>query len=244
MAEVGEPPAPVGEGDSPLPRPRDLVAALRLLTALPMEGPEHQSEAFSRAALFFPVVGLMIGALLAGLRGLMGSRLHGWVLSIALVTVWETLSGAELLRLQWRGWNAEPDDRGLAAAATVISLVTKVVCMAQPSGSRPAALLFAPMLARWSMVVIAVGARDADAPARKFNAAIAFREFAWTSVFTFTVVFAIAEAFGIFVVVSTAALTLAVRSLAHRWTAGVSWRLLLLAGQGIESFVIVLFALL
>jgi cobalamin synthase len=243
MAEVGEPPAP--EERAPLPRPRDLVAALRLLTVLPGKGPDHRSEAFARAALFFPVAGLLIGVLLASLRGLIGRRFPGWVLSVALLAVWETLSGVGLLRLQWGRWGIGRNRASLTAAATtLISLLAKLVCMAQPGGSRLAALLFAPMLARWSMVVLAVGARDAGTPGRKFNAAITFREFAWTSVFTFTVVFAIAEAFGIVIVVGTAALTLAVRLLAHRWMAGISWRLLLVAGQGIEAFVIVLFTLL
>ncbi len=238
-------PAPAQEGDRPrLPHPRDLSAALGLLTALPLPRPDYRSDAFARAVFFFPVAGLLVGLLLAGVRVLIGGRLSGWTLGIGLIAVWEGVARAALLRV-WKNGTARWDrGRAAAAAGALIGVAIKVVCLAQPGGSRPVALLFAPLLAGWSIVVIAVGARDADAPGRKFNAAITFQDFAWTSVLTFAVVFAIADAFGIVIVVGTAAVTLAVRLLAHHWADGVSWRLLLVAGQGVEAFVLTLCAVL
>ena len=123
-------------------------------------------------------------------------------------------------------------------AITVAVLVIKVVLLATHVAGRPAALLFAPLLARWAMVVLAVGARDAAAPSRKLNAAITFREFALTSVFTCAVVFTVAEAFGILLVVGVAALTLALRLLQHRQPGGTSWPLLLASAELVELLVL------
>ncbi|HVO27493.1 MAG TPA: hypothetical protein VMW56_28100, partial [Candidatus Margulisiibacteriota bacterium] len=103
---------------------------------------------------------------------------------------------------------------------------------------------FAPLLARWSLVVLATGVRDAAAPGRKFNPAITFREFALASVFSFAAVFAVAEAFGILLVVGVAALTLMLRLAVHRWVGGVSWRFLLACVESIELFVLAICALL
>jgi cobalamin synthase len=125
-------------------------------------------------------------------------------------------------------------DRILIAALLVI----KIVLLARYAASRPAALLFAPMLARWAMVVLAVGARDAAAPSRKLNPAITFREFAFTSVFTCAVVFTVAEAFGILLVVGVAALTLVLRLLRHRRPGGTSWPLLLASAELVELLVL------
>ena len=49
---------------------------------------------------------------------------------------------------------------------------------------------------------------------------------------------------GMLVVVCVAAVSLALRLLAHRWRGGVSWRFLRASAAGIEAFVIALFALL
>jgi adenosylcobinamide-GDP ribazoletransferase len=154
--------------------------------------------------------------------------------------------GNQPLQWAWRDSAGEfysPAMRRGRLFAMIICTVAKVLALAVPASTRPAALLFAPMLARWGLVVLMVGARDAAAPAQKFNTAIAFREFALASVFSFVALFAVAEAFGIFIAACVAALTLAIRLLAHRWWGGVSWPLLQLTAQLIETTVLVLFAL-
>ncbi|HJV97259.1 MAG TPA: hypothetical protein VJ608_14535, partial [Albitalea sp.] len=130
-----------------------------------------------------------------------------------------------------------------AFVALGVIAATKSACTAA-AAARPAALLFAPLLARWALVVLATGVRDAAVPGRKFNPAITFREFALASVFSFAAVFAVAEAFGILIVVAVAALTLTLRLSVHRWVGGVSWRFLLACVEGIEMFVLAICALL
>ena len=230
MSEQGDTPA-----DAPLPRARDMVTAFGTLTVLPLPRPHPGSEAFGRAALFFPLIGLLVGALLVGARW-MAAGLPSWWAAVVVVGVWEGLTGAPLLRAF-----------GLSGpgAFTVLGLivVAKTACTAA-AGARPAALLFAPLLARWALVVLATGVRDAAAPGRKFNPAITFREFALSSVFSFAAVFAVAEAFGMLIVVAVAALTLTLRLSVHRWVGGVSWRFLLACVEGIEMFVLAICALL
>lgn len=212
------------------PQPRDVLAALGTLTALPLPRPAPGSEAFGRAALFFPVAGLLMGALLLGLYWLMVGRLPAWWAALGVAAVWEAVSGPPLLRAHELGGAA-----GLALLGVLVA--AKTACTA---AVRPAGLLFAPLLARWALVVLATGVRDAAAPTRKFNPAITFREFALASVFTFAVVFAVADAFGVLLVVSVAAVTLGLRLLAHRVGGGVSWRFLLASAEGLELLVLVL----
>ena len=84
-------------------------------------------------------------------------------------------------------------------------------------------LVFAPLLSRWSMVVVAFSARAArlGAAGPRYMPDLTFREFALASVFTFAVTFSATEAFGIFIVVIVAAITVVLRLLWHRWLGGV-----------------------
>lgn len=224
--------------DDGLPRLGDLWAAIGWLTVVPLRRPARTSDAFGRATVFFPAVGLLLGAGLAALEPLLAARLPGWSTAILMVALWEGATGGALLR-------RSPDDaarRFAAAVPTAIILATKVAALAVATPGA-AALLFAPMLGRWSMVVLAVGARDAEAPGRKFNSTITFREFALTSVCALAIVFSVTEAVGILVVLCVAVLTLVLRLLAHRRWRGISWPLLVADAEGVEALVLALFAL-
>lgn len=208
------------------PQLRDLQAALGMLTALPFDRHDIRSGAAAPATLFFPVVGGLIGLLLVGSNRLIAAHLPPFVSAIILVAIWEAVAAGS--------GEAAPGYRLFLA----VVLLAKVALLAAHITSRPAALLFAPLLARWAMVVLAVGARDAAAPARKLNAAITFREFALTSVFTCAVVFTVAEAFGILLVVGVAALTLGLRLWQHQRLGGTAWRRLLASAELVELLVL------
>ncbi|MFI5395431.1 MAG: adenosylcobinamide-GDP ribazoletransferase [Candidatus Binatia bacterium] len=221
------------------PRWQDFLNAVALLTLAPLPRPDRRSEGFGRATLFFPLVGLLIGALLVGLNAVIAGRLPHWLAGIALVAAWEALGRAEVFR-------ACLDEGRAGVPVTMASgalLLVKTVAVGATTAARPAALLFAPMLARWCMVVLAVGTRDAETAGRKFNSSITFREFALTSVFTFGVVFGMAQAFGLFVVLCAAGACLVLRLLSHQWANGVSWRFLLASAEGIEALVAAIVAL-
>ena len=235
MEDEREPAPPLEAERLPLPRLQDLLAAAGTLTALPLPRPNPGSEAFGRAAVFFPVIGLLIGAVLVGAHWVVSRHLPPWWTAALVVGVWGAMTGAGLVR----AWAAHAEI-GVVVIGGLVA--TKLVCTAA-AAARPAALLFAPLLARWALVVLATGVRDAAAPGRKFNPAITFREFALASVFAFAAIFAIAEAFGILLVVGAAALTLGLRVAVHRWAGGVSWRFLLACVEAIEAFVLAVCAL-
>jgi hypothetical protein len=82
-------------------------------------------------------------------------------------------------------------------------------------------LLFAPMLARAAMVVLAVGSRAARTDGRqvKFAPEVTFNEFALASAATFAAVSLAADFLGLVLVLATAVLTVALRVFFH-WRFG------------------------
>jgi len=228
---------------------RDLAAALGLLTRLPLRQPAPGGEAFARATIFFPLVGLGIGAVLLAVNWLVMGHLRAWVAAVVLVACWEGLSrpprlcGAATETDQSRA-RCESRARWMMRALSGGLIAAKICCLSLRIGSRPAALLFAPMLGRWSMVVLAVGARDAHDPGRKFNPALTFREFALTSVFSCAALLTVAEAVGLLIMVCVAGMSLAGRVLTHRWTGGTTWRMLDTSARAIEVVVLFLWAVL
>ncbi len=226
----------------------DCRVALGLLTILRAERPEDSSPAFARATLFFPAAGLLIGVVLAALNWLLGDHVPPRWSAILLTAMWEGLAAFEPIRACGVVSRTEPHPRvvhtwslgGRGAAVMGAVMAAKAACLAAAVAARTTTLLFAPLLGRWAMVVLATGARAAAAPDRKFNPAVTFREFAITSVFTFAVIFAIADGAGILLVAGTAGVTLGVRLLLHRWCGGVSWRLLLVSAEAIEITVLLL----
>ena len=73
---------------------RAFVLALQLLTRLPIPSPAAPPRPadMGRAVLFFPVVGLLVGAILAGLPTVLGPVDPG-VLAALVLTVWILLTG-------------------------------------------------------------------------------------------------------------------------------------------------------
>ena len=151
---------------------RALVLALQLLTRLPVPsaGSPPQPQELGQSALFFPVVGLLIGALLAGvhfaLRGIDPD-----VLAALLLTIWVFITGG--LHLDgladtadaWIGGQGDrdrtlaimkdPRSGPIAIVVIVLLLLNKLAALQalSPSGAG-AALLLAPALGRAIIVLL------------------------------------------------------------------------------------------
>ena len=150
-----------------------LRLALSFLTILPFHAPKAQATDLGRAAGWFPTVGLILGALLAAAHWGLGQLFPPLLGAALLVAVWAALTGG----LHLDGL-ADCGDGLLAAVSPerrleimrdprlgtfggvslCLFLLLKVFAVAAlPPSSRSAAyaLLLAPALARWLMLLAA-----------------------------------------------------------------------------------------
>lgn len=140
-----------------------LAGAVRFLTVLPAFERGRRSEERADPTLWFPVVGMVLGLLLFGLRLLLPAE---GLLAAALVLVaWTTLTGG----LHEDGW-ADCADAALApmdrerrlqvlkdprvgAHGLVALCLLLIVRLASIEEAPPWALLVAPVVGRWAMVL-------------------------------------------------------------------------------------------
>jgi adenosylcobinamide-GDP ribazoletransferase len=147
---------------------RPFLAALRFLTILPLPGTDRLSDAdWGRATAWYPAVGLLLGALLAGLAWGLGRLWPDGLSAALLLAAWVLLTGG----LHLDGWAdccdallaAVPPARRLeilrdvhagafALAGTVLLLLVKYAALASLAGPiRWPGLLLVPVLGRWAM---------------------------------------------------------------------------------------------
>lgn len=149
---------------------RGFLAALQFLTVLPLPGDHQPGETdWGQATAWYPAVGLLLGALLAGLDWGLRWLLPGGVAAALVLVAWVALSGAlhldgfvdccdallvpvsrerrlEILR------DVHAGTFGIVGA--VLLLLTKYAALvALPAAIRPAALFLIPTLGRWGMTI-------------------------------------------------------------------------------------------
>jgi len=144
------------------------LAALQFLSTLPVPGTRTLQEAdWGRATAWYPAVGLVLGAILAGLDWVLGRVLPGGVAAAVLLLAWVGLSGAlhldgfvdccdallvptsrerrlEILR------DVHAGTFGIVGV-TLLLLLKYTALAALVDGNRLPALLLIPTLARWGM---------------------------------------------------------------------------------------------
>lgn len=152
------------------------LAALRFLTTLPVPGaglagdatsPASRTTDWARATAWYPAVGLVLGAILAGLDWGLGQVFPVGVAAALLLAAWITLTGA----LHLDGFTdccdgllaPVPRERRLeilrdvhagafGIVGVVLLLLIKYAALASlPGGIRLPALLLIPTVARWCM---------------------------------------------------------------------------------------------
>jgi adenosylcobinamide-GDP ribazoletransferase len=144
------------------------LAALQFLTTLPVPGARDLRDTdWGRATAWYPAVGLVLGAILAGLDKVLGSVLPGTVAAAVLLVAWVGLSGAihldgfvdccdallvpasrerrlEILR------DVHAGTFGIVGVALLL-LLKYTALAALVDENRLPALLLIPALARWGM---------------------------------------------------------------------------------------------
>jgi adenosylcobinamide-GDP ribazoletransferase len=220
---------------------RDCVAAVAFLTRLPFPGRAIDRSAVARGALFFPVIGLGLGAL-AGAVARLGSSLGDQRLAALLAAglLLAVESPAQLsavgrcLRTRFRmrregGSSREvehPAAFGASTRAATLALATleALAVLAIPAGARSVALMLALLLSRWAFVVHVYGSIPAagSGDAESLTAGVKFREFGTASVTAMGLTLALADATGLVLLLAVATLSVALRVLAHHWFGGVN----------------------
>ncbi len=147
---------------------RALLAAVQLLTTFPVSG-SFGARDMRRAVAWYPLVGLMLGAVLAAAGGLGGAvNIPEPVLAVLVVALWALLTGGLHLdgladtgdglcsaRPRERALEIMRDSRigamGVLALIFVLGLKTAVL-FSLPATEWPAILLLAPALARCGLL--------------------------------------------------------------------------------------------
>ena len=145
------------------------LAALQFLTAIPLPGRrEFGPEELGRSTGYFPVVGLIIGLILAGLNWLLGLVLPSAVVSALLLVSLAVITGLMHLdgfvdtcdgiaghKTVEDRWQVMHDSRAGAfgIVGVVLLLLVKYVSLNSiPASLMMVTLIFMPVVSRWAMV--------------------------------------------------------------------------------------------
>ncbi len=238
----------------------DFCSAVRAITILRL-GTEAPPERIDRFALFYPLIGFLIGITLWLLDWTLRLVLSQEMTSVFLVAALAILSAGRhldgfantadgLIGFRGREWalatmRARPLG-SFGAAALFFLLILKVRgfdLLAEQT--RTLGLLLAPMLGRWAMVVVAHGSREAapQGEAARFAPRIGSREFAVASVVCFVLLLALAQALGLVVLIVVAALTVGLRLYFHHRLGGITDQSIGAVAETVETIALVVFAL-
>ena len=145
------------------------LAALQFLTSIPLRWPREASPGeLGRATVYFPVVGVIIGLILAGLYWLLSFILPSAVVNALLIVFLVVVTGALHLdgfvdtcdgiaghRTVEDRWQVMHDSHAGAFGIVGVVLLLLVKYVSLSSISAPlmmATLIFMPMVSRWAMV--------------------------------------------------------------------------------------------
>jgi adenosylcobinamide-GDP ribazoletransferase len=224
-----------------------LAAALRFLTVLPLRG---VLAPLGESALFFPLVGLGLGGVLVLVDRAAAPLVPGLRTTLLVATL-AALSGGRQLRGLARAVPAlsrggDDQEMGVPGAVAVgIVLLLKLATVgALRATTRTMALLYAPMLARWSMVVLAFGSRPAGpGEGSELVRTVKFREFGVATVSALWVALANGAARGLLAILVLAVVTICCRILVHARLGGVTDDLLGAIVEVNETLVLATFTL-
>ena len=220
------------ESETNLPSLRELlfeaVLAVATLTLWPIldERSQGTSAERSRAMVFFPIVGFILGVVLAIFDSAIGVALGPVARSLATLMVAAGLSLglanrglADTVEVLRRG--TRPASTGLTrigplgAIASIAAFSFEVWCLARiaDDSGRAAAIVMAMMLSRWAIVPIGYGLKPLEhwGLGIPYEGGISFREFAVSSVVALGLTMGLYQNVGLAVIVALALTVLAMR---------------------------------
>jgi adenosylcobinamide-GDP ribazoletransferase len=157
----------------------DILAAFQFLTRLPLVRLNYKPDALVRAAKFFPLVGIAVGAGGAGIYGLLSPHLPAAIVALLIVLFATLVTGglhedglADAADAFGGGWNRQQileimkDSRvgSYGALAIVFSVAGRILLLTHlPSACLIQYVISADVLCRWTMLPLAAalpGARE------------------------------------------------------------------------------------
>ena len=192
------------------------LAAFQFLTSIPLPGRREVSpEELGRATTYFPVVGLIIGLILAGLNWLLSLILPPAVVNTLLIVVLVVITGALHLdgfvdtcdgiaghKAVEDRWRVMHDSRAGAfgIVGVVLLLLVKYVSLNSiPEVFMMATLIFMPVVSRWAMVyaIFAYSYARPSGLGTAFKQATRWPQFTAATIITFAVAVALFPFFSI-----------------------------------------------
>jgi adenosylcobinamide-GDP ribazoletransferase len=241
----------------------ELPLALSFLTILPVIDRRPASdETVAASFAWFPIVGFLIGVALVGEDWLLAFFFAQVIRSVLIVISLTVITGAVHLdgladtadalgagRDRERALDILHDSRvgTFGASAIFFDLTLKILALSTLAGHRRyAALIFAPMLARWAMLIVAAGLpylRASGSGSTLLSGQISGARTAVVAIFTLVVMLMIGEVHTITVAIAVAiAIVYAMRSFYRRWLGGVTGDLIGACGELVEIAVLVTMA--
>ena len=182
------------------------LTAIQFLTSIPLPLKRQLSPAqLGRATVYFPLVGLIIGGILAGLNWLFNLFLPAGVVNVLLIVALVILTGALHLdgfadtcdgmaghKTVEERWQVMHDSRtgAFGVAGVVLLLLVKYVSLDNiPPDLMTAVLLFMPVVSRWAMVCAIFAFRYArpEGLGTAYKAATRWPQFTVATVFTLAI---------------------------------------------------------
>ncbi len=236
---------------------QELGAALLFLTGADRDRLDHARVA--RGGAFFPLLGLVLGALVALVVVALEPPLPRALAALAAVALLALTSRgafpAALGRVAGTALGRAPDPlaaldaRGaggvLGVLVLLLVLAAKWGALATLGGSTLGlAVVLATVLGRWAIVVQAYGSLPArpDGLAAVFVREMQFGQFGVASVSAMALILVLSNAIGVVLLVSAATATVGFRIAAHRWLGGVAATTLDAAAELAETVVLLLCA--
>ena len=236
----------------------DFLTALHFLTIIrPRRELSFDAGACRRSAIFFPLIGLFIGALVWGVDWLLRPVLPTTVLSIVLVGLLAVVSRGVHLdgvvkSAEALFGGADPTGRMPARGPLgILTLFLLLACKVRAldllfGGYRDIALLLGPMLGRWACVVMAYSSRPArtEEPGTTFVHGVQFNEFALASLIALGVLFTLIEIAGIALVLPLGGLIIGFTLFCNQRLGGVAGEHWGAMAELVETATVCLFVLL
>ncbi|MBI5565734.1 MAG: adenosylcobinamide-GDP ribazoletransferase [Chloroflexi bacterium] len=148
-----------------------LLFALGFLTSIPVRTPAPQPGDLGRAGVWFPIVGLFVGAILAGAHYALNQVFSPLLSAALVVALWAALSGglhldgladcgdgllAAVSRERRLEIMRDPRLGTFGGATLILHVLLKTFAIAALPVPSIIAFLLAPSIARWAILIIAV----------------------------------------------------------------------------------------